>query len=117
MRGGDGRPGAPRQGGLERRGHVVDLQGDRLDAVAVPHQALGVGVIAAERRGEHERDVPLAEHVTRLVPHAGLEPRVGDHLEAERVAIEVGGLPRIAHEHPHVVDALERHCVGGRRHD
>ena len=54
---------------------------------------------------------PLAQHVARLVPHAGLQAGVGDHVEAERVAIEVGGLPRIAHEHPHVVDALERHRV------
>ncbi len=37
------RLGTPRQRGLECRGHVVDFQGDRLDAVTVPHQALGVG--------------------------------------------------------------------------
>ena len=37
------------------------------DAVAVPHQPLCVGMIGAERRGQHEGDVPLAEHVTRLV--------------------------------------------------
>ena len=89
-------------------GHVVDLQGDRLDAVAVLHQALGVGMIGPERRGQHEGDVPLTQHVARLVPHPGLEPRVGDDVEAERVAIEVGGLARVAHEHPHVVDALQR---------
>ena len=77
----------------------------------MPHQALGVGVIAAERRGEHECDIPLAEHVRGLVPHSGLEPRVGDHLEAERVAIKIGGLPRIAHEHPHVVNALRAPCA------
>ena len=78
-------------------------------------QPLGVGMVGPERRGQHERDLALAEHVARLVPHAGLEPGVGDHVEAERVAIEVRRLPRIAHEHPHVVDPPEGDFRGGHR--
>ena len=65
-------------------------------------------MVGPERRGEDERDVALAEHVARLVPHAGLEAGIGDDVEAEGVAVEVRRLPGVAHEEADVVDALER---------
>ena len=50
-------PAAPRgHGGLERRGHVVDLEGDRLHAVAVPDQAL-------RRRGGRPRSGEASTNV------------------------------------------------------
>ena len=98
---------------LEGRGDIVDFQGDRLHAVAVLDQAPGVGMVRAERRGQDQRDVPLSQDVARLVLHSGLEPRIGHDLEPEGIPVEIGRLPRIADEHPNVVDAPKRHGIGG----
>ena len=70
-------------------------------------------VVGRQRAGEHEPDAALLEHVRGAVAHAGLQPRVGDLLEAERVHVEVGGLDRVAHVELDVVDAVQRHEVVG----
>ena len=67
-----------------------------------------VGMVGRQRRGQHERDVALAQDVAGLVLDLGLQARVGDHVEAEGVAVEVRRLPGVADEEPHVVDAAVR---------
>ncbi len=108
-----GGSGAAGHGGLEGRRNVIDLQRDRLDAVAVGHEPLGVGVQGRQRRCQDKRDVSLAQHIGGFGAHPGLEPRVGNHIEAERVAIKIRRLPCIAHEHSHVVDAFQSQRIGG----
>ena len=61
-------------------------------------------VLLRERRGQHERDLALPQHVAGLVPHLRFEAGVGDHVEPERVALEERALARVADEEPHVVD-------------
>ena len=94
--------------GLRRIG---DGEGDVLDAVAVREHVLGDLVVAAQRGGEDEPDVPLLDHVRRAVAHAGLGAGVGGQLEAERVLVEVGGLLGVADPELEVVPALDRHEV------
>ncbi len=113
MRGGLAGLRAARHGGLEGRRDLIDLKRDRLDPVAVGHEPLGVGVKGRKRRCQDKRDVPLAQNVGGFSAHPGLEPGVGNHIEAERVAIKIGRLPCIAHEHPHVVDAFQRQGIAG----
>jgi len=79
----------------------------------VPHQPVCFGVKGAEGRGQHERDLPLAKDVARLVPYSGFQSPVRNHLEAEGISVEIRRLPRIAHEHPNVVNALQCHGIGG----
>ena len=66
-----------------------------------------------ERAGQHEPDAPLLEHVRRAVAHPGLQPRVGDLAEAERVDVVVRRLEGVAHVELDVVDAVQRHEVLG----
>jgi len=79
----------------------------------VPHQPVCFGVKGAEGRGQHERDLPLAKDVARLVPYSGFQSPVRNHLEAEGISVEIRRLPRIAHEHPNVVNAVQCHGIGG----
>ena len=64
-----------------------------------------------QRRGEHEADPALLEHVRGAVADPGLEPGVGGLAEAERVGEPVGGLDRVADVELDVVDAEQRHLV------
>ena len=66
-----------------------------------------------ERRGQHEGDVALAEHVAGLVPRPRFQAGVGDHVEAEGVAVEVRRLAGIADEEAHVIDAAQRQSIRG----
>ena len=95
---------------------VLDVrhrQGDHLHAVAVGG-LVGADLVARRQRArEHEPDAALLEHVRGAVAHAGLEARVGDLLEAERVDVEERRLDRVAHVELDVVDAVQRHEVDG----
>ena len=92
---------------------VGDRQRDDLHAVAVAGLVAADLVAGRQRAGEHEADAALLEHVRRAVAHAGLQARVGDLPEAERVHVEVRGLDGVAHVELDVVDAVERHEVLG----
>ena len=92
-------------GFVEGSGDVVHLEGDVLHAVAMLDEPLRLGMLARERRDEHERDLPLPQDVARLVLMFGFEAGVGDDVEAEGVAIEVRRLPGVADEEADVVDA------------
>ena len=72
-------------------------------------------MVGAERRGEDEGDVALAQDVTGLVAGLGFQAGVGDHVEAEGVAVEVGRLAGVAHEEADVVDATQGKGVGAFR--
>ena len=66
-----------------------------------------VGMRWPQRRGQHEGDVALAQDVAGFVLDAGFQARVGDHVEAEGVAVEVGRLPGVADEEADVIDAAK----------
>src|SRR5205823_14416717 len=90
------------------------FEGDVLHAVAVDDEAARLGVFGPQRRGEDEGDVALLEDVAGLVAGARLQAGVGDHVEAEGVAVEVRRLAGVADEEADVVDAAQRqritHC-------
>ena len=88
---------------------------DHLDAVAVARVVLADLVARRQRAGQHDPDAPLLEHERDAVAHARLEPGVGDLLEAERLAVEVGRLGGVADPQLDVVDAVQRHEVLGCR--
>ncbi len=102
-----------RHGRLESRRNIVNFQRNRLNAVAVTYQPVRFGVISIQGRGQHEGDLPLAQNVARLVLHSGFQSTVGNHLEAKRMSVEIRRLPRIADEHPNVVDTLQCHGIAG----
>ena len=83
----------------------------------MPHQPVRLGVIGDQGRGQHERDLPLAQDVARLVLHAGFQSPIRNDLEAERISVKIRRLPRIAHEHPNVVNALQCQGIGGHAND
>ena len=66
-----------------------------------------LGMVRAERRSEDEGDIALTEDVAGFVPRLRLQAGVGDHVEAEGVAIEVGRLPGVADEEADVIDATQ----------
>ena len=106
-------PTAPAADGrLVGRRDVVHFEGDVLHAVAVGRQAGVVGVVGAQRRGQDEGDLALPEDVAGLVPQPRLQAGVGDHVEAEGVAVEVGRLAGVADEEADVVDASKGHLGG-----
>ena len=67
----------------------------------------------AQRRGEHEADFALLQDVGDAVAAAGFRAGVGDQRHAERGAVEVGRLARVADEELDVVSALEGEEVYG----
>ena len=69
------------------------------------------GCSLRQRRGEHEGDVALAQDVPGLVPHLRFQAGVGDHVEAEGVAVEERGLPGVADEEANVVDLAKGDVV------
>jgi hypothetical protein len=89
-------------------------QRDVAHAVAVAAVVVADLVAGHERAGEDEPDAALLEHVGDAVADTGLQARVGDLGEAERVDVEEGGLGRVARPQLDVVDAVERHEVPAR---
>ena len=77
------------------------------DAVAVETQVVGHLALRLQRRGEHEAHLALLEDVARPIADARLRPRIRDDVEAERLAVVVRGLARVADPQLHVVGALE----------
>src|SRR5262249_7856212 len=88
--------------------HVIHFQRDVLDTVAMQDKPPVLRVVGVEWRGEYERDVALAQHIARFLAPPRLQSGVGDYVEAEGVAVEVGRLARIAHEETHVVNTAQR---------
>src|SRR5262249_16123759 len=89
---------------LERPPHVRHIESDVHDAVAVRDEPLALRVLLRQWRGQHERDLALLEHVARLVPHLRFEARIGQHVEAEGVAVEERALASVAHKEADVID-------------
>ena len=87
---------------------IVHPQRDIAHAVAVQADVLGDGMIGRERRGEHQADLVLHQHVGSAVARAGLRAAIGRQAEAERGAVEVRGLARVAHVELDVIGAVER---------
>jgi hypothetical protein len=92
---------------------VGDGERDDLHAVAVGRVVAADLMVGRQRAGEDEPDAALLEHVRGAVADAGLQPRVGDLLEAHRPRVEVRGLQRVADVELDVVDAVQRHEVIG----
>ena len=61
-------------------------------------------MLRPERGGKHERDLALAEDVTGLVPRFGFQAGVGDDVEAEGIAVEIGRLPGVADKKADMID-------------
>ena len=98
---------APTRGRLERCGGIVHAQRDRLHPVAVLAHVLGDVALRSHRRGEHQADLALLQHVRRSIAHTRLRTGIRDDVEAERVAVVVRGLSRVAHIQLDVVGAGE----------
>ena len=80
----------------EREVRVLDEQRDVADAVAMSTDVLGRRMMRSERRRDDEADLPLREDVRRRGAVARLQSAVRDLREAERFAVEVGGLLGVA---------------------
>ena len=78
---------------------------------------VGDGALGGERRGEHQPDVALLEHVGGAVAHPRLRPRVGHDVEAEGAAVEVRGLAGVAHPELDVVGAEQDRRARARRRE
>ena len=91
--------------------HVVHLNGNVGDAVAVEDEALNFGMAGPQRRDEYERDAALLHDVGGLVLHLRLEPGVGDNVEAEGVPVEERTLPGVADEEANVIDLAKRNVL------
>ena len=111
-RGRRGRRAGRRSG---RRARRRGRQRDHAHPVAVGADVAGDLARPQQRRGEHEAHLPLLDHVQRLDRGPRLQPGVGRAPEAERVREPVRGLRRVAHVELDVVDAVQRHLVGGSR--
>ena len=99
-------------GGLAPGGFgVVHPQRDVADAVAVQADVLGDRVVGLQRRGEHEADLVLHQDVGGAVARAGLGSAIGGQAEAERGAVEVRGLARVADVELDVIGAVQRQEV------
>ena len=97
--------GAARDGAFKSGRHVIHLQGDVLNAVAVQNQTLALGMIARQRRSQDKSDISLAQNVTGLVSQPRLQPRIGHDVETKGVSIKVSRLPRISDKKPNMIDA------------
>jgi hypothetical protein len=103
----------PAPGGVVGVGRVGNPERDHARPVAVAGVVLRDLVVGRQRAGEDEPDAALLEDVRGAVAQAGLEPRVGDLLEAEGARVVVRGLLGVADPQLDVVDAVKRHEVFG----
>jgi hypothetical protein len=60
-------------------------------------------MIPVQRRGHDKVNLPLLKDIPRLFPHPGLQTGIGSYIETERIAIKIGGLPRIAHNELYMI--------------
>src|SRR5262249_18456015 len=87
---------------------IVDQQANAVDAVSVPVNVVGDGVIGTERGGQYKADGLLLDDVRGAIVNAGFGALIGDEAHAEDSAIEVSGQPGIADVHFDVVDGAGR---------
>ena len=57
---------------------------------------------------QHEADFALYQHVRSAVPRSGLRTPVRSQPKAERGAVEMRGLARVAHVELQIIGAVER---------
>src|ERR1022692_4376867 len=69
---------------------------------------VGDRVVGRQRRGEHEADLVLDEHVGGLVASAGLRSAIRHQAEPEGGPVIMRRLARISHVKLYVVGAVER---------
>jgi hypothetical protein len=74
-------------------------------------QSSGLGVFGRQWRSQDESDLTLAQDVAGLVFHASFKTAIAKDLEAESVAIKIGGLARVADEKANVVDSPQRQGI------
>ena len=79
----------------------------RAHPVPVEAQVVGDLAFGLQRRGQHEANLALLEDVAGPVADTRLGTGVRDHVEAERLAVVVGSLARVANPQLDVVGALE----------
>src|SRR5439155_13045604 len=84
---------------------------DVLHAVAVREHVLRDRALGPHGAGEDDPGLALLQDVGGAVADLGLRARVGGDVEAERLGVVEGGLPRVPHVVLDVVDAHERHVV------
>src|ERR1700680_2331101 len=99
---------AARRGRLVLRGRILDAERDGSYAITVQAQMVGDRTVGLQRRREHEAHLALLQDVAGTVTDAGFRSGVGDDVEAERCAVVVGGLARVADPQLDVVGSLER---------
>ena len=100
--------------------HGVLIRGRRRrDADREIHHAIAMGRnVSAElgarayRAAQHQARVPRLQHVTGLVPAAGLRTPVGNTAHAERGRVEVGGLAGVPDGEDHRIHPGDRELVG-----
>ena len=95
-------------GGAPRGLGIVHPQRDIAHAIAVQPDMRGDFAIGLQRRGEHEADLVLHQDVAGAVAGAGLGTAIGGQPKAERGAIEVRRLARVADVKLDVIRAVER---------
>src|SRR5690348_17176279 len=98
--------GAALYGGVEGVINVGYAQGDIFHAVAVLEDVLGDGALGEHGGCEHKADLLLLKDVGSAIAHLGLGAGVGGYAEAHHGAVEVSGLPGVAHVEFYIVDTL-----------
>jgi hypothetical protein len=98
-------------GGGIRVARIVHPECIVLHAIAVLVNVLRDRRLRTQCRRQNEPDLALLEEITRPVSHAGLGPTVGDELKAERAAIEMTRLLRVADVELDIVGSVDRKRV------
>src|SRR5262249_8487826 len=81
------------------------------DDIAMLRQPVILLVPGAQRRGQHKRDIPLAEYVTRFVPRPGFQSGIGDDVEAERIPVKVRRLTGVSYKKPNMINPTQRQDI------
>ena len=84
-------------------------------AVAVPGVVGGDVVLPGQRAGEYEANPALLEHVGGAIAATRLQTAVRRLGEPERVDVVVSRLGGVTDVELEVIDAVDRHHVGGLR--
>ncbi len=99
--------GATRGGFIPGLARIVDPEGNHAHRVSVQVNVLGDGMVAAQRRGQHEANLALLHNVRGAIALAGFRSCVSDQPHAEGGAVKIRRLARVAHVELHVVSPFQ----------
>ena len=94
-----------------RRFRIVHPQRHVAHAIAVQPDVPGRRMLGRERRGEHQADLILHQHVGSALARSGLRTAIRRQPEAERGAVIISRLARVSHVEFHVVGAIQRQKI------